>query len=187
MGSVHLNSDILDLRRFARREGEVLLARDVLDKQLIDVDGKRVVRVNDVQLIEGGGEWRGTGADVTFTGLWRRLTPHNFVGTNRPVEVIDWADVGYLATDAATVQLKSSRDKLARLHPVEIARLAEALSRHHGSEVIEALDDETAAETLEEMHAEDQARIIGDMEEDKPEMAGDGGMGGTGGGMPGMF
>ncbi|MBV9925396.1 MAG: CBS domain-containing protein [Acidobacteria bacterium] len=164
---VRLNSDILDLRRFARREGEVLLARDVLDKQLIDVDGKRVVRVNDVQLIETGGEWLVTGADVTFAGLWRRLTPHNFIGTNRPVEVIDWADVGYLATDAAAVQLKSSRDKLARLHPVEIARLTEALSRHHGSEVIEALDDETAAETLEEMHAEDQARIIGEMEEER--------------------
>ncbi|HJQ34478.1 MAG TPA: CBS domain-containing protein [Pyrinomonadaceae bacterium] len=167
VSGVRLNSDIIDLRRFARRENEVLLARDVLDKQLIDVDGKRVVRVNDVQLIETGGEWLVTGADVTLAGLWRRLTPHNFVGTTRPVEVIDWADVGYLATDAATVRLKSSRDKLARLHPVEIARLAEALSRHHGSEVIEALDDETAAETLEEMHAEDQARIIGDMEEER--------------------
>src|SRR5918998_329711 len=166
-GGVRLGSDILDLRRFARRDGEVLLARDVLDKQLIDVDGKRVVRVNDVQLIETGGEWLVTGADVTFAGLWRRLTPHNFVGTNRPVEVIDWADVGYLATDAATVQLKSSRDKLARLHPVEIARLAEALSYHQGAEVIEALDDETAAEALEEMHADDQARIIGDMNEER--------------------
>src|ERR687890_498868 len=167
VNGVRLNSDILDLRRFARRDGEVLLARDVLDKQLIDVDGKRVVRVNDVQLIGSGGEWLVTGADVTFAGLWRRLTPHNFVGTNRPVEVIDWADVGYLATDAATVRLKSSRDKLARLHPVEIARLAEALSRHHGSEIVEALDDETAAETLEEMHAENQARIINEMEEER--------------------
>ena len=164
---VRLNSDILDLRRFTRREGEVLLARDVLDKQLIDVDGKRVVRVNDVQLFEMGGEWRVTGADVTFAGLWRRLFPQNFVGSARPVEVIDWADVGYLATNAATVQLKSSQDKLSRLHPVEIARLAEALSRHHGYEVIEALDDATAAETLEEMHAEDQARIISDMEEER--------------------
>jgi len=162
-----LSSDILDLRRFARREGEVLLARDVLDKQLIDVDGKRVVRVNDVQIIEGGGEWRVTGADVTLAGLWRRLVPQGFAASTRTVEVIDWADVGYLATDAATVQLKSSRDKLARLHPVEIARLAEALSRHQGAEVIEALDDETAAETLEEMHADDQARIIADMEEER--------------------
>lgn len=162
-----LNSDILDLRPFVRRESEVLLARDVLDKQLIDVDGKRVVRVNDVQIIEAAGEWRVTGADVSLQGLWRRLAPAGFAGTRRTVEVLDWADVGYLATDAATVQLKSSSDKLARLHPVEIARLAEALSYHHGSEVVEALDDETAAETLEEMPAEHQARILGDMDQER--------------------
>lgn len=162
-----LNSDILDLRPFVRRESEVLLARDVLDKQLIDVDGKRVVRVNDVQIIEAAGEWRVTGADVSLQGLWRRLAPAGFAGTRSPVEVLDWADVGYLATDAATVQLKSKSDKLARLHPVEIARLAEALSYHHGSEVVESLDDETAAETLEEMPAEHQARILGDMDQER--------------------
>jgi CBS domain-containing protein/sporulation protein YlmC with PRC-barrel domain len=164
---VRLNSDILDLRPFVRRENEVLLARDVLDKQLIDVDGKRVVRVNDVQIIETTQDWRVTGADVSLQGLWRRLAPAGFVGTRKPVEVIDWADVGYLATDAATVQLKSSSGKLARLHPVEIARLAEALSYHHGSEVVESLDDETAAETLEEMPAERQVRILGDMDEER--------------------
>ena len=162
-----LNTDILDLRPFVRRESEVLLARDVLDKQLIDVDGKRVVRVNDVQIIEAAGDWRVTGADVSLQGLWRRLAPSGFFGTRQPVEVLDWADVGYLATDAATVQLKSSSDKLARLHPVEIARLAEALSYHHGSEVVESLDDETAAETLEEMPAERQARILGDMDQER--------------------
>jgi CBS domain-containing protein len=164
---IRLNTDILDLRPFGRRDGEVLLARDVLDKQLVDVDGKRVVRVNDVQIIEAAGEWRVTGADVSLQGLWRRLAPAGFAGTRRPVEVIDWADVGYLATDAATVRLKSSSGKLSRLHPVEIARLAEALSYHHGSEIVEALDDETAAETLEEMPAERQARILGDMNEER--------------------
>jgi CBS domain-containing protein len=164
---VRLNADILDLRPFVRRENEVLLARDVLDKQLIDVDGKRVVRVNDVQIIETAEDWRVTGADVSLQGLWRRLAPVGFLGSNKPVEVIDWSDVGYLATDAATVQLKSSSGKLARLHPVEIARLAEALSYHHGSEVVESLDDETAAETLEEMPAERQAQILGDMDEER--------------------
>jgi len=164
---VRLDSDVLDLRPFVRRESEVLLARDVLDKQLIDVDGKRVVRVNDVQLIEAGGDWRVTGADVSLQGLWRRLAPAGLMGSRKAVEVLDWSDVGYLATDAATVQLKSSSGKLARLHPVEIARLAEALSYHHGSEVVESLDDETAAETLEEMPAERQVRIIGDMDEER--------------------
>ena len=164
---VRLNSDILDLRPFVRRDGEVLLARNVLDKQLIDVDGKRVVRVNDVQIIYAAGEWRVTGADVSFQGLWRRLAPAGMMGARKPVEVIDWSNVGYVATGEATVRLKSSSDKLARLHPVEIARLAEALSYHHGSEVVESLDDETAAETLEEMPAERQARILGDMDEER--------------------
>ena len=161
-----LNSDILDLRPFVRRDGEVLLARDVLDKQLIDVDGKRVVRVNDVQIIEAANEWHVTGADVSLAGLWRRLAPA-MLRSRRPVEVIDWADVGYLATDAATVQLKSSRGKLARLHPVEIARLAEAFSYQQGAEIVESLDDETAAEMLEEMPAERQAQILGDMDEER--------------------
>src|SRR5204863_421508 len=82
-------------------------------------------------------------------------------------EGIDSADVGYLATDAATVQLKSSRGKLARLHPVEIARLAEAFSYQQGAEIVESLDDETAAETLEEMAAARQAQILGDMDEER--------------------
>src|SRR5918997_816895 len=145
----------------------MLYLSQVLNRPIRDLDGKRVVRVNDVQLIEAGGEFRVTGADVSLQGLWRRLMPAGFVGSGRPVEVIDWADVGYLATDVGGVQLKSSSDKLARLHPVEIARLAEALSYHHGSEIVESLDDETAAETLEEMSAEDQARIISEMDEER--------------------
>ncbi len=164
-----MTSAVLDLTPFIRREGEVLLGKDVLDNQLIDVDGKRVVRVNDVQLIETGDIWRVTGADVSLQGFVRRLMPKGFYGSDRPVEVIDWADVGYLATDTTTVtvQLKSSKDKLSRLHPVEIAQLAESLSPIHRTEVVESLDDEFAADTLEEMSTEAQARILEDMDEER--------------------
>jgi CBS domain-containing protein len=164
-----MSSEIIDLSPFARRKGEVLLAKDVLDNQLIDVDGKRVVRVNDVQIIEVGGVWRVTGADVSLQGFLRRLMPKGFYGSNRVVEVIDWADVGYLATDTATatVQLKSSKDKLSRLHPVEIAQLAESLSPIHRTEIVESLDDEIAADTLEEMSTENQARILEEMDEER--------------------
>jgi len=170
--SVHgakLSSAKLDLAPFERREGEVLLGKDVLDNQLIDVDGKRVVRVNDVQIIDTGGTWRVSGADVSLKGFLRRLMPKGFYGTDAPVEVLDWADVGYLATDTATVtvQLKSSKDKLSRLHPVEIAHLAETLSPIHRTEVVESLDDETAADTLEEMSTEAQARILEEMDEER--------------------
>jgi magnesium transporter len=164
-----LSSAKLDLTPFERREGEVLLGKDVLDNQLIDVDGKRVVRVNDVQLIDTGDRWRVSGADVSFQGFLRRLMPKGFYGTDKPVEVLDWADVGYLATDTATVtvQLKSSKDKLSRLHPVEIAQLAESLSPVHRTEVVESLDDEIAADTLEEMSTEAQARILEEMDDER--------------------
>ena len=164
-----MSSAKLNLTPFERREGEVLLSKDVLDNQLIDVDGKRVVRVNDVQLIESGDKWRVIGADVSLQGFLRRLMPKGFYGSSRPVEVIDWADVGYLATDTttATVQLKSSKDKLSRLHPVEIAQLAETLSPIHRTEVVESLDDEIAADTLEEMSTEAQARILEEMDEER--------------------
>jgi magnesium transporter len=164
-----LSTAKLDLTPFERREGEVLLDKDVLDNQLIDVDGKRVVRVNDVQIIDTGDRWRVTGADVSFQGFLRRLMPKGFYGNDRPVEVLDWADVGYLATDTATVtvQLKSSKDKLSRLHPVEIAQLAESLSPVHRTEVVESLDDEIAADTLEEMSTEAQARILEEMDDER--------------------
>lgn len=162
-----MNSTILDLRPFTRREGEVLLNKDVLDNQLIDVDGKRVVRVNDVQLIDAGRFWRVSGADVSLQGFVRRLMPQGFFGSSRPVQVLDWADVGYLATDTATatVQLKSSKDKLARLHPVEIAQLAETFAPVHQTEIVESLDDEIAADTLEGMSTENQARILEDIKD----------------------
>ncbi|MEQ1761728.1 MAG: CBS domain-containing protein [Pyrinomonadaceae bacterium] len=164
-----LSTAKLDLTPFERREGEVLLDKDVLDNQLIDVDGKRVVRVNDVQIIDTGDRWRVTGADVSFQGFLRRLMPKGFYGNDRVVEVLDWADVGYLATDTATVtvQLKSSKDKLSRLHPVEIAQLAESLSPIHRTEVVESLDDEIAADTLEEMSTEAQARILEEMDDER--------------------
>ena len=164
-----MTSTILDLTPFIRRDGEVLLGKDVLDNHLIDVDGKRVVRVNDVQIIEAGNLWRVSGADVSLQGFVRRLMPKGFFGSDRVVEVIDWADVGYLATDTTTVtvQLKSSKDKLSRLHPVEIAQLAETLSPIHRTEVVESLDDEIAADTLEEMSTEAQARILEDLDEER--------------------
>lgn len=164
-----MSSAKLNITPFERREGEVLLGKDVLDNQLIDVDGKRVVRVNDVQLIDVGDGWRVSGADVSFQGFLRRLMPRGFYGSDRPVEVLDWADVGYLATDTATVtvQLKSSKDKLSRLHPVEIAQLAETLSPIHRTEIVESLDNETAADTLEEMSTEAQARILEEMDQER--------------------
>jgi len=87
IAGARMTSTILDLTPFIRREGEVLLGKDVLDNQLIDVDGKRVVRVNDVQLIETGGEWRVSGVDVSLRTKPRRLTSAPETRHSPPVSI----------------------------------------------------------------------------------------------------
>jgi len=161
---VTLSSAKLNIARFERRDGEILLSRDVLDRQIIDVNGKRVVRVNDLQIAPIEGSYRLIGADVGARALLARLG----FGKKRdraPLgDLVDWADIEYLAANAPTVRLKVSHDRLAKLHPAEIANIIEDLSYHEGSEIVSALDDETAADTLEELDDEWQADILEQMD-----------------------
>ncbi|HEX5503831.1 MAG TPA: CBS domain-containing protein [Thermomicrobiales bacterium] len=162
-----LRSATIDLQRFARRDNEILLGRDVLDRQLIDVNGRRVIRVNDLQLARIDGEYRLVGVDVGGRALLRRLAPARFSRRALAGDLIDWAELEYFASHAPEVRLRVSHERIARLHPVEIARLVDALSYRQGAEVIESLDAETAAETLQEMTEERQADIVGGMDEER--------------------
>lgn len=150
----------VDLRPFERREGEVLLRRDILDKQLIDVDGRRVVRANDLELVWADGKYHLVGVDVSAQGILRRLGPAKFTGNLPSRSLIDWADVESFATQAPMVRLRVSQAGLGRLHPVEIAQIVEALSPQQGHEVIQALDDETAADTVQELDPDDAADLL---------------------------
>jgi len=158
-----LSSNTLNIAPFDRRQDEILLGRDVLDRQIIDVDGKRVVRVNDLQVAPVEGSYRVIGVDIGARALLAR-----FFGGKRertPVaDLVDWADIEYLAANAPSVRLKVSHDRLARLHPAEIANIIEDLSYHQGTEIVSSLDDETAADTLEELNDERQADILEQMD-----------------------
>jgi magnesium transporter len=161
---VTLSTAKLNVGRFERRDGEILLNRDVLDRQLIDVNGKRVVRVNDLQIAPVEGSYRLIGVDVGARALLARLG----LGRKRdraPLgDLVDWADIEYLAANAPNVRLKVSHDRLAKLHPADIANIIEDLSYHEGSEIVSALDDETAADTLEELDDEWQTDILEQMD-----------------------
>lgn len=177
----------INLLRFQRREGEVLLARDILDKQLIDIDGRRVIRANDLQLYATGRDVRLMAVDVSGEALLRRLTmgrlftgatskakPPNSASTPKPrrrrvgpIELINWADVEPLAAGVPDVRLRLSHERLALLNPVDLARIADDLSYKEGAEIIESLDDETAAETLQEMDEERQADIVEGMDQER--------------------
>jgi CBS domain-containing protein len=165
-GSARLSSSTVDLQTFTRRAGEVLLRRDVLDHQLIDITGRRIVRVNDVQLTEIEGGYRVVGVDISPHALLRRLGPRALAGRLSGRHIIDWTDVQYLAS-TAPVQLKVSYDRLAELHPVDLARIVDALSYRESAEIVAALDDETAAETLEEVSDERVADLLEGMDQER--------------------
>ena len=165
-GAAKLASSTVDLQPFARRNGEVLLRQDVLDHQLIDVTGRRIVRVNDVQLAQVEGSFRVIGIDISPQALLRRLGPRALAGRIVGRQIIDWADAQYLAS-AAPVQLKVSYDRLADLHPVDLARIVDALSYRESAEIVAALDNETAAETLEEVSDERVADLLEGMDQER--------------------
>jgi CBS domain-containing protein len=165
-GGARLASSTVDLAPFARRAGEVLLRRDVLDHQLIDITGRRIVRVNDVQLTRAEGDYRVVGVDISPQALLRRLGPRALAGRVVGRQIIDWTDVQYLAS-AAPVQLKVSYDRLAELHPVDLARIVDALSYRESAEIVAALDEETAAETLEEVSDERLADLLEGMDQER--------------------
>jgi len=165
-GVARLATSTVDLQPFSRRGGEVLLRTDVLDHQLIDITGRRIVRVNDVQLTRIEETYRVVGVDISARALLRRLGPRALAGKIVGRQVIDWSDVQYLAS-AAPVQLKVSYDRLADLNPVDLARIVDALSYRESAEIVAALDEETAAETLEEVSDERLADLLEGMDQER--------------------
>jgi len=149
-----LNSARLDLRDFDRREGEVTLVRDVLDHQLVDVDGVKVVRAADLYLAPVYDSLRLVGVDVSAQSLLRRLGPARWRTRPTPDKVIDWAAIQPFGTPTGPtgdVKLRTPHHGLRRLRPGEVADLLEDLGRGARQELLSVLEPEAAADALEEM------------------------------------
>ncbi|HEY3843562.1 MAG TPA: CBS domain-containing protein [Acidimicrobiales bacterium] len=172
---VLLRSARLDLRDVIRRPGEVLLAKDVLDHQLVDVDGVQVIRAADLYLAEVLGRVRLVGADVSTSTLLRRLGPRRWRPLPTPDRVIDWAAIQPFgetdslgSVDGATqVRLKESHEGLHRLRPGELADLLEDLRRDERRELLAALSPDEAADALEEMQPDDLEQLLREAEPDE--------------------
>ncbi|HEX5224713.1 MAG TPA: CBS domain-containing protein [Solirubrobacteraceae bacterium] len=158
----------LDLRRFERRPEEVLLGRDLLDRQLINVEGARLVRANEIELALVAGSWRVVGVDTGPRGGLRRLLPKQLGSHIAVGEFLDWAEVEPFVGHVPTVRLRVPHPKLARLHPAQIADLVEAASRREGEEIIQAVGDgdrELEADVFEELDDHHQREFL----EDRPD------------------
>ncbi len=158
----------LDLRPFERRTDEVLLKRDLLDRQLINVEGARLVRANEIELALVAGSWRVVGVDTGPRGGLRRLLPKGLGAHIATGEFLDWAGVEPFVGHVPTVRLRIPHPKLAKLHPAQIADLVEAASRREGEEIIQAVGDddrELEADVFEELDDQHQREFL----EDRPD------------------
>jgi CBS domain-containing protein len=162
-GRVVLSTAKLDLGRFERRPEEVLLKEDVLDHQLINVDGARLVRANEIELARVEGWWRVVGVDVGPRGGLRRLLPKVAGQRVRTGSFLDWAGVEPFVGHVPTVRLRVPHPKLARLHPAQIADLVEAASHAEGDEIMRAVgagDEELEADVFEELDDQHQMEFL---------------------------
>ena len=161
---VRLRTARVDLRGFEPRAGEVTLAEQVLDYQLVDVDGVKVIRASDLYLAPVAGGYRLVGVDVSAQSLLRRLGPARWRGLATPDRVIDWAAIqpfGETAQGAAPeVRLRTTNARLERLRPGELADLLEDLMRPERQELLDSLSPEEAADALEEMDPEELASLL---------------------------
>jgi CBS domain-containing protein len=168
-GHVLLRSVRLDLQPFARRPQEVLLKKDVLDRQLINVDGARLVRANEIELARLEGWFRVVGVDTGLRGWLRRLAPRALSDTVGAGRFLDWASVEPFTGHVPTVRLRVPHPKLARLHPAELADLVEAASHREGEEIIQAVgaDPELEADVFEELESHHQLEFLEDRSDEE--------------------
>jgi len=153
----------LNLARFERRPGEVLLRADVLGHSLINVSTARLVAAREVELACEGGVWRVVGIDPSLAARWRRLLPRRFRGhRGEHAEFVEWSQLEPFVAHVPSSRLRLAHRRLARLHPAQIADLVEAASHDEGEEILEAVaqDKELEADIFEELDEEHQMEFL---------------------------
>ncbi len=161
-GRVVFDGARVDLRRFERRPGELLLARDLEARHLINLVGGRLIKANEIELARTATGWEVVGVDPTARGTLRRLLPGRMGQRSGAGGLVDWASIEPFVSHVPTARLRIPYRKLARLNPARIADLVEAASHEEGEEIIEAVGQDPAleADVFEELDAEHQVEFV---------------------------
>ncbi|MGC2694698.1 MAG: CBS domain-containing protein [Candidatus Angelobacter sp.] len=177
--SIQVSGNALDWPPLTSSEGMLLLERDLLDQQIIDVTGRKVVRVNDIDLrreqVNGTLKLKIGRVDIGLRGAIRRLlkglAPSRAVealAIRMPEKSIPWEAVDLIETDPSRrVRLKLDYEGLSSLHPADIADILEDLAPAEREAVFGSLDEEVAAEALEEIHPRMQIELMRSIDSDK--------------------
>ncbi|MEN9715777.1 MAG: hypothetical protein RJA35_1244 [Actinomycetota bacterium] len=157
---VTLSSTKFDLRDYQRRDGEFLANDDMIDHQLLDVDGARVVRASDLYLTKMARSYYVVAVDVSFRSFLRRVLPGSAGRAATPGKVIDWAGIQSFGRPGEPTRLRKQNTALTKLRAAELADLLEDLGRHERQVLLEILDPEVAADAMEEMEADELEDLL---------------------------
>jgi len=169
---IELNAERSALRFSYLQPDEVLLARDLLNKQIVDTQGMKVVRVNDLKLSESRNQLRLLGAEVGLRGILRGIHPVvergvasvlKLFGRDLTENLIAWNYMDLLDRDLSHVRLSITHKRLHELHPADVADVLEQLGPSQRARVFEHLDNAQAALTVAELEDEFQADLIDDL------------------------
>ena len=173
---IRLSVDSPDIRFSYLQPDEVLLARDLMDRQIVDTQGLKVVRVNDLKLSQSGTQLRLLGAEVGIRGILRGLAPwleRAVVSVAKAFHkqiderIIAWNYMDLLDRDLSEVQLSVTHKRLDELHPADVADILEQLDPQQRANVFKHLDENQATEAISEMEDEYQADFIEDLDDAK--------------------
>jgi CBS domain-containing protein len=170
----------VDLRKFERRPGEMLLAEDLLARHLINLVRGRIMVANEIEIAPMEGRWEVVGVDPGRRSFFRRLLGHKIGSHVQTDSIVDFASIEPFVSHVPTARLRIPYRKLAKLHPAQIADLVEQASHEEGEEIIEAvgmnreleadvfeeLDTTHQLEFLESRSDEESARLLSRMEPD---------------------
>jgi magnesium transporter len=166
---IPLKYRLVDAPDFELKEDDILLNRDVLDKQIIDTEGARVVRVNDVELVRVNGTIYVSNVDVSWVGIMRRLGLvglAHFLSGHVKKKGIAWDDVELMHRDQE-MHLRVPAERLHELHPADLAEIVRDLNKLESGQLLDTLDVQHLADTLEEVEPEFQAELIQHMTDEK--------------------
>lgn len=171
--SIPLKCHVEDVPTYEPGENDVFLSRDALDKQIIDTDGARVVRVNDLELIRVNDLLYVSNVDVGLMGILRRIGLGGVtqklstrLRMRLPDNVISWDDIELLRHDQF-MRLRMPSSSIADLHPADIAEIISDLNKLETSQFLEAMDVEQIADTLEQVETEFQVELIENMSDER--------------------
>ena len=171
--SIPLKCRVEEITLYAPSENDIFLSRDVLDKQIIDKDGARVVRVNDLELVRVNSTLYVGNVDIGIRAILRRLGMEkaarritSLLHLPDSQTFISWDDVELLRHDPF-MRLRVPVETISELHPADVAEIISDMNKLESGALLEALNMEQLADTLEEVETDFQADLIKNMSDEK--------------------